>query len=146
MCTSSLSYSLSTSSTYRFAKLLAEWHTVAIDALCVHIKSDQQINIILPVATEMRSLNRKWSSELDCVEADIHILCREISLRAVEIFEDTDDCKCLLTDGAEVFHRVGRHKKQILQFGDEDTSCTVSHTHIKGCPSDTELSCYTISF
>ena len=116
MYTSLLNYSLSTSSTYRFVKLLAEWQTVAIDALCVHIKSDHEINIILPVASGMLFLNRKWSSE----EADIHTLCREISLRAAELFECTDECKKLLKDGAQVFHRVGRHKKHILQLGEED--------------------------
>ena len=95
-----------------------EWRRVAMDSMCVHIRSDKEINVTIPVAASLLFQDWKWKQAEESKNNDAHELCRILSESAFESFQSTMICLDIEKKGGTVELKVGRHKKTTVDLGD----------------------------
>ena len=95
-----------------------EWNRVAMDSMCVHIRSDKEINVTIPVATSLLFQGWKWKKSEEAMNNDAHQLCRILSERAFEFFQISMSFHEIEAKGGTAELKVGRHKKTTVDLGD----------------------------
>ena len=100
------------------------WPPVAVDAVCVHIRGEKEVNISFPVAADLPV--PAWGRERGTAEtgdaADPNWLVGHISKTAWELFQQSARGAALVGAGAQIVGSVRRHKKELATLG-EDTFC-----------------------
>ena len=99
------------------------WSNVAIDAITVDIKSESVVNVMVPAAPLLLSPHWSWINCEDHPESDPALLCQELSLSAARYFTRSPYSAEVGArhPGTTFKHISGRHKKQLLQLGDDVT-------------------------
>jgi len=93
--------------------LRAHWTQVAVDAVAVHIISDREVNVTIPVATGVLENAGQMAP-------DPNLLVKHLSALACELFKQAGKGAELQAQDSEVTSRVTRHKKELSVIG-EDT-------------------------
>ncbi|CAK0871487.1 unnamed protein product [Prorocentrum cordatum] len=98
------------------------WPGVAVDAVCVHLRSETEVNISFPVAAELLLSDWEWAATAPATgrDDDPNWLVRHVSKTAWEFFKEPGRGKALLTAGAGIERNTRRRKKQLTTLG-EDT-------------------------
>ena len=99
------------------------WSNVAIDAITVDIKRESVVNVMVPAAPLLLSPHWSWINCEDHPESDPALLCQELSLSAARYFTRSPYSAEVVArhPGTTFKHISGRHKKQLLQLGDDVT-------------------------
>jgi len=98
------------------SEALDRWPEVAINCLCVHVISDKEFNIALPVAPALRFPRGayEWREE-----DDVNFLIREVAERAYQVFCTSDTYEAVKNQGGTAHFHVGQHKKEEVQLGSD---------------------------
>ena len=106
------------------AYLDVNWPAVAVDAVCVHIRGEAEVNISFPVAAELLLPRWEWAATKPGPghRADPNWLVRHISTRAWELFQESPRGQDLVAGGAQIVRSIRRHKNRLTIMG-EDTFC-----------------------
>lgn len=102
-------------------ELEQKWRRVAVDAVTVHLKKDNEINIMLPVAAELLLPGWKWQMTRPPTghPLDPTWLVRHVSESVFKFFQSSSRGQFLPGEGHVVKHGVCRHKRQLVDLGQD---------------------------
>ena len=98
-----------------------QWQRVAVDAITVHLKKENETNISFPVASELLLPQWDWHATKPPIggKFDPTWLVRHVSATACQYFHESPRGQHLLSNGALIHHGTTRHKKRLVDLGED---------------------------